>query len=121
MEVKYVAAPTVTALGVGTVCAVGATTAAATTASAVAFGALAVIAGAMSISSMTAWADPKSKNASTYFQNLGNHSLYVVPGAVQFTAQTLGQAAIQGVARGVANNLSRRIGGADHTFEVSKK
>lgn len=118
MTVNQVAFVTTTTLGVGTIAAgIAAATAAATIAT-VAYGALALLGTALSVASMTAWADDKSTTPAQYFQTLKEQAGYAIAGTVQFTAQIFGQALVQGAANGIGRAISRKIGGDDLTVGI---
>ena len=114
MELKNVAAGgTITATGVATGALVFGAATAATTAGVVAYGVFAMTAAAVSLSSMTAWADEGSTDAPTYFKKVGQHAGYAVPAMVQFVTQMLFQAVARGVSDGVQTRVYRKISGEE--------
>lgn len=119
MESKNIAAfgtiTTTGALTIGSVLAASAATA--STAMTVGAAAVAVTAGSVGLASVTAWADPESKDATTYFQKVGTHSAHILPGFIQFIAQSLIQGFMQGLTGGVATNVHRKIAGPDFMTE----
>lgn len=119
MTVNQVAFATVTTLGIVTI---GSGVAAATAATAVAtaaYSALTVLGAAVSIASMTAWADDRSINARAYFHHLKEHTGYAIAGAVQFVAQLVMQGIVQGLVDGISIAISRKIGGPDRVVRYS--
>ncbi len=117
MTVNQVAFATVTALGVATIGAGVAAATAATTVATVGYAALTTLGAALSIASMTAWADEKSVDCSTYCQKFKEHAGYAIAGTVQFVGQSMMQAIVQGLVDGVSKALSRKIGGPDYVVQ----
>ncbi len=113
MTVNQVAFATVTTLGVATIGAGVAAATAVTTIATVAYSALTAFGAAVSIASMTAWADERSVDARAYFQNFKQHTGYAIAGTVQFVAQSMMQAIVQGLVEGLSKAISRKIAGPD--------
>lgn len=116
MNVNQTAFCTVTLLGAATI---GSTILAATTTSTVAMVACAILAAlgsALSIASMTAYAamkgnPEKEDTASAYFQEITNHAGYSIAAVTQFIAHNLIGALIDGLCRGIAGRVERKITG----------
>lgn len=83
----------------------------------VAYTALAILSGSISLASITAWTDPRSSDVKKYFTNLKEHSAYAITGVFQMISQALVQALVQGAVRGVSRKIERRIAGPDMIIE----
>ena len=119
MNVNHVAFATSTSLSVGTGLAVFAAATTASTVVAIAATIFAVTLGATTISSVTAWlASRDDTTAAEYFETVKQHAGRAVAGAYVFVSQTLLTALIQGVAEGIKNLVSRKIGGEDQTIRI---
>ena len=121
--VNQVAFVTVTALGVATAASAIAAATVASTVATVALATLAVTTGAVSIATITAWVAVKGdadeeQTASNYFGTVKNHCAVALPAMYQFVAHTMLQALVQGLADGVRNAISRKIGGEDQTVRI---
>ena len=115
-SVNVAAFCTVTVLACATAAsAIAAATTTAGTVALVAYTVLAILSGAISIASITAWVDPNSTDVKSYFSNLATHMGYAIAGTFQFVAQTLVMALVQGLANGISTAVSRKIAGPDIT------
>lgn len=107
---------TVTLLAVATGGSVFAAMATASKAAMFACGVLGTASAGASIGAITAWFDQSSTTAREYFSSLPTHTGIAMGTMAQFVAQTLFQAAVQGVAQGISAYFRRAIGGPDVTF-----
>ena len=114
--VDGVAFGTVVGLGCATVggifkCAAAIKTAA--TIAAVGYGFFATVAAGVSVASVTAYLKTKAENGDVkdYLSNVGDHSKVAVAGMVQFVSQTLFQALVEGVGKGIRDLISDKISG----------
>jgi hypothetical protein len=123
VNVNQAAFLTTTTLGVATIAAtVSAVATTAGTVALVAYSILAISTAGLSISAITAWVavkgdDRDDDNCRTYFKTFVTHSGFALAGFFQFTAQTLVQAVINGLGKGIKRGIERRVGGADITYE----
>ena len=118
MKASNVAAFTVsTLLAAGTVASVVATATAVSTVAIVAYSALALTLGGLSIASVTAWIDKKSKDVNSYFETFGGHAGCAVAAIYQFAAHTMLQALVQGMADAVRKLVSQKIASPDVTVQ----
>jgi len=92
----------------------------ATTVATVAYAILATAGSALSIASMTAWADRSSDSPHKYYSNLVGHAGIALAGMSQFITQTLFTALINGLANGISKAVTRKISGEDVTMKVNK-
>lgn len=118
LTVNHVACGVTTSLAVLTIGSTFAAVTATTVTAKVAYVALSVLLGSISIGSLTAWAHESSSNLSTYFENLKNHSGVAVASMSQLVAQTFVQAVVQGIAGGISKSMTRTIAGDDVTIRV---
>lgn len=112
MNVNQVAFATITVSALATGgCAFAAATAA-SKAAAVAYGILGIVSGSINLTSISAWMIASNdESAETYFSRIGNHASKAIPAAFSFISQTLLQALIQGVAKGIRDLVSDTISG----------
>jgi hypothetical protein len=94
-NVNMAAFGTTIVLGSVTIAACFAAAATATAVATVAYSVFALLAGAVSIASITAWYDNSSKSVETYVMNIKKHSMVTIPAMVQLVAQTMLQALVQ--------------------------
>jgi hypothetical protein len=106
-----------TTLGIVTIgAAIGAATSVSMV-SMVALGALAVLTAALSIASMTAYANCSTNDGQEYVEKFKKHVPMVLVGTIQFIAQALIQAVVQGAVDGIKTSISNNIsGGEQHTI-----
>jgi hypothetical protein len=104
---------TVTSLAIATIGGTVAFTNATTMTQSVAWAIFATIAAGASIGSMTAYACPDSKDASSYFENFKDHASVAISGMFQYVSQTVFQTVIQEGARGLGTRVYAKVSGQD--------
>jgi hypothetical protein len=77
-----------------------------------AYGALAFGTMTGTLSAVTAWFDPTSKDVKSYMKNVSTHFCYGVPAMATAIANTVFDAAVQGIAEAVHNIIEYKITGA---------
>lgn len=126
MNVNKTAFFTVTSLGVTTIGASLKAAAAVSTVSTVAFTALALLAAALSAAAITSYfaakvkaeGNPEHDTSSSYFETMQGHAGFAIAATAELVSKAVVQGLIDGIARGIGNAISRKIGGADQTVEV---